>query len=98
MRFYFESLLESGDNGETNYVRPNLNCNFSSWIDGCEPGWACRAGDDQKIDLQNAKDIPYRALKCQSCCPGFFCPHGLTCMIRMLQIILLCYLLLRALI
>jgi len=83
MRFYFESLLESGDNGETNYVRPNLNCNFSSWIDGCEPGWACRAGDDQKIDLQNAKDIPYRALKCQSCCPGFFCPHGLTCMIRM---------------
>ena len=23
MRFYFESLLDSGDNGETNYVRPN---------------------------------------------------------------------------
>nr|CAB3451520.1 unnamed protein product [Digitaria exilis] len=80
MRFYFESLLE-GDEGEKNYVRPNLNCNLSSWIDGCEPGWACKAGDDQKIDLQNAKDIPYRALKCQSCCPGFFCPHGLTCMI-----------------
>ncbi|KAF8779522.1 hypothetical protein HU200_002579 [Digitaria exilis] len=81
MRFYFESLLE-GDEGEKNYVRPNLNCNLSSWIDGCEPGWACKAADDQKIDLQNAKDIPYRALKCQSCCPGFFCPHGLTCMIR----------------
>ncbi|CAO2040178.1 unnamed protein product [Urochloa humidicola] len=81
MRFYFESLLDGGENGEKNYVRPNLNCNLSSWIDGCEPGWACRAGDDQKIDLQNSKDIPYRALKCQSCCPGFFCPHGLTCMI-----------------
>ncbi|CAL4967684.1 unnamed protein product [Urochloa decumbens] len=81
MRFYFESLLDSGENGEKNYVRPNLNCNLSSWIDGCEPGWACKAGDDQKIDLQNSKDIPYRPLKCQSCCPGFFCPHGLTCMI-----------------
>ncbi|KAJ1256581.1 hypothetical protein BS78_K004000 [Paspalum vaginatum] len=81
MKFYFDSLLDGGDNGETNYVKPNINCNRSSWIDGCEPGWACRAGEDQKIDLQNAKVIPYRPLKCQSCCPGFFCPHGLTCMI-----------------
>ncbi|XP_066319816.1 ABC transporter G family member 28-like isoform X2 [Miscanthus floridulus] len=81
MRFYFDSLMGGGDTAETNYVKPNVNCNRSSWIDGCEPGWACSAGPDQKIDLQNSKDIPYRPLKCQSCCPGFFCPHGLTCMI-----------------
>jgi len=82
MRFYFDSLMGGDDTAETNYVKPNVNCNRSSWIDGCEPGWACSAGPDQKIDLQNSKDIPYRPLKCQSCCPGFFCPHGLTCMIR----------------
>ncbi|KAL6635366.1 hypothetical protein ACP70R_028037 [Stipagrostis hirtigluma subsp. patula] len=81
MKFYFESLVDSGENGEKNYIRPNKNCNLSSWIDGCEPGWACSVPKDQKIDLQDDKDIPYRGLKCQSCCPGFFCPHGLTCMI-----------------
>ncbi|GJM87373.1 hypothetical protein PR202_ga03320 [Eleusine coracana subsp. coracana] len=81
MKFYFNSLLDSGENGEKNYVRPNKNCNLSSWIDGCEPGWACSVGKDQKINLQDDKEIPYRALKCQQCCAGFFCPHGLTCMI-----------------
>ncbi|ONM52634.1 hypothetical protein ZEAMMB73_Zm00001d019289 [Zea mays] len=29
---------------------------------------------DQKINLQDTKNMPYRPLKCQSCCPGFFCP------------------------
>lgn len=86
MRFYFDTLMGGDDTAETNYVRPNVNCNRSSWIDGCEPGWACSAGADQKIDLQDSKDIPYRPLKCQSCCPGFFCPHGLTCMIRKIRL------------
>ncbi|TVU27689.1 hypothetical protein EJB05_19186 [Eragrostis curvula] len=81
MKFYFNSLLDSGENGEKNYVRPNKNCNLSSWIDGCEPGWACSVGKEQRINLQDDREIPYRALKCQTCCPGFFCPHGLTCMI-----------------
>ncbi|KAF7092128.1 hypothetical protein CFC21_094636 [Triticum aestivum] len=82
MKFYFNSLIESGEETrwEKSYVRPNKNCNLSSWIDGCEPGWACSAGE-QKVDLQDAKDIPYRADDCQACCPGFFCPHALTCMI-----------------
>uniref|UniRef100_A0A0E0MF05 ABC transporter domain-containing protein n=1 Tax=Oryza punctata TaxID=4537 RepID=A0A0E0MF05_ORYPU len=82
MKFYFNSLIDAGEkSGEINYVRPNKNCNLSSWMDGCEPGWACSVGKEQKINLQDAKDIPYRALDCQACCPGFFCPHGLTCMI-----------------
>jgi len=80
MKFYFESFLES--NGRKNYVRPNKNCNLTSWIDGCEPGWSCSAGKDQEVNLKDAVNIPSRTLDCSGCCAGFFCPHGLTCMIR----------------
>ncbi|KAJ1259246.1 hypothetical protein BS78_10G139400 [Paspalum vaginatum] len=79
MKFYFESFLEG--NGRKNYVRPNKNCNLTSWIDGCEPGWSCSAGKDQEVNLKDAVNIPSRTLDCQGCCAGFFCPHGLTCMI-----------------
>ncbi|KAM0825285.1 hypothetical protein ACQ4PT_069653 [Festuca glaucescens] len=82
MLFYFNSLMDSGEEtrGEKSYIRPNKNCNLTSWIDGCEPGWACSAGE-QKVDLKDSKEIPYRADDCQACCAGFFCPHALTCMI-----------------
>uniref|UniRef100_A0A804R6B1 ABC transporter domain-containing protein n=1 Tax=Zea mays TaxID=4577 RepID=A0A804R6B1_MAIZE len=79
MKFYFESFLEG--NGRKNYVRPNKNCNLTSWIDGCEPGWSCSAGKDQEVNLKDAVNIPSRTLDCRGCCAGFFCPHGLTCMI-----------------
>ncbi|CAL5053094.1 unnamed protein product [Urochloa decumbens] len=79
MKFYFESFLEG--NGRKNYVRPNKNCNLTSWIDGCEPGWSCSAGKDQEVNLKDAVNIPSRTIDCQGCCAGFFCPHGLTCMI-----------------
>lgn len=86
IKFYSTSLLEvvddSGAARSSNYLKPNKNCNLSSWIPGCEPGWACSAGKDTKIDFENDKEIPSRTLDCQSCCEGFFCPHGLTCMIR----------------
>ncbi|KAM3232006.1 ABC transporter G family member 28-like [Capsicum annuum] len=85
IKFYSTSLLEvvddSGAARSSNYLKPNKNCNLSSWIPGCEPGWACSAGKDTKIDFENDKEIPSRTLDCQSCCEGFFCPHGLTCMI-----------------
>ncbi|XP_059300431.1 ABC transporter G family member 28-like [Lycium ferocissimum] len=85
IKFYSTSLLEVADESgaarSSNYLRPNKNCNLSSWISGCEPGWACSAGNDTKIDFENDKEIPSRTLDCQSCCEGFFCPHGLTCMI-----------------
>ena len=80
MKFYFESFLEG--NGRKNYVRPNKNCNLTSWIDGCEPGWSCSAGKDQEVNLKDAVNIPSRTIDCRGCCAGFFCPHGLTCMIR----------------
>ncbi|CAN1238106.1 ABC transporter G family member 24 [Linum grandiflorum] len=65
-----------------NYLRPNLNCNLTSWVDGCEPGWACSVAGTQPVDLQNSHVIPPRTTNCKTCCEGFFCPHGLTCMIR----------------
>ncbi|MED6212598.1 ABC transporter G member 28 [Stylosanthes scabra] len=63
------------------FVNPNVNCNMSTWLNGCEPGWACKA--NEKVELNSTqKDIPVRNSDCQPCCEGFFCPPGLTCMIR----------------
>ncbi|KAJ3672172.1 hypothetical protein LUZ60_006893 [Juncus effusus] len=77
MKFYFSSLESS----QKNYLRPNLNCNLTSWVSGCEAGWACGPGPDQKINMQDSSRIPSRNVDCKPCCAGFFCPHGLTCMI-----------------
>lgn len=79
-KFYFNSLF--GGAKSANYLRPNKNCNLSSWLSGCEPGWACSVGPNEQVDLRNSKDIPERTLDCEACCEGFFCPHGITCMIR----------------
>ncbi|KAL6510938.1 ABC transporter G member 28 [Orobanche gracilis] len=84
VKFYGASLIESAQSGGTassSYLKPNKNCNLSSWPSGCEPGWSCSAGKDEKIDLKNSKDMPLRDIDCQPCCAGFFCPRGLTCMI-----------------
>lgn len=78
--FYFDSLFDRG--GKTNYLKPNRNCNLSHWANGCEPGWACSVGGNEKVDLKNSKRIPDRTKDCRACCEGFFCPHGITCMIR----------------
>lgn len=80
MKFYMNSFFETS--ASENYLKPNKNCNLTSWVPGCEPGWACSAGLDQQVDLSDAKVIPARTLDCQTCCEGFFCPHGITCMIR----------------
>ncbi|XP_050209949.1 ABC transporter G family member 28-like [Mercurialis annua] len=79
MKFYFNSFFDSSTTD--NYLKPNKNCNLTSWVNGCEPGWACSSGQDQPVDLENSRVIPSRTLNCHSCCEGFFCPHGLTCMI-----------------
>ncbi|KAF9594759.1 hypothetical protein IFM89_034742 [Coptis chinensis] len=80
IKFYFNGLFERGTKS-TNYLKPNKNCNLTSWVNGCEPGWACSVGQNKKVDLKNSKDMPDRTRDCQACCEGFFCPHGLTCMI-----------------
>ncbi|XP_059659443.1 ABC transporter G family member 28 [Cornus florida] len=78
--FYFSSLFKGGSM-KTNYLRPNKNCNLTSWVPGCEPGWACRVAKDEKVDIRTSKDMPARTLDCSPCCEGFFCPQGITCMI-----------------
>uniref|UniRef100_A0A7N2MTV5 Uncharacterized protein n=1 Tax=Quercus lobata TaxID=97700 RepID=A0A7N2MTV5_QUELO len=80
LKFYFNSFFERS--GSTNYLKPNKNCNLTSWVEGYESGWACSVGSNQKVNLNDSKVIPARTLNCQACCEGFFCPHGLTCMIR----------------
>ncbi|CAM6100951.1 unnamed protein product [Calypogeia fissa] len=59
-------------------VPPNINCNSSSWPKACNPGWA-GAIDRNYATSSNA--IPIRVSNSKSCCAGFFCPAGLTCMI-----------------
>ena len=82
IKLYFNSFY-SGESRSTNYLKLNKNCNLTSWVSGCEPGWACSVGPNKKVDLKNVQDLPDRTTDCTTCCEGFFCPHGLTCMIRM---------------
>ncbi|QCE07924.1 ATP-binding cassette [Vigna unguiculata] len=79
VKFFLDSLL--GKSVSANYLKPNKNCNLTSWVSGCEPGWACSDLSSHKVDLKNSKEIPARTSNCQPCCEGFFCPHGITCMI-----------------
>ncbi|KAJ7947844.1 ABC transporter G family-like protein [Quillaja saponaria] len=81
VKFYVTSyfITASTSKKTNNYLKPNKNCNLTSWVNGCEPGWACSA--DKKVDLKNSKDMPSRTDQCTPCCEGFFCPHGITCMI-----------------
>ena len=81
IKFYFSSLFAKGT-GTANYVKPNKNCNLTSWVSGCEPGWGCNADQNQRIELKNSTYMPSRTQNCQPCCEGFFCPRGLACMIR----------------
>ena len=80
VKFYLNSLMEKSSSA--NYLKPNRNCNLTSWVPGCEPGWACSVPSGQKIDLKDSKEMPARISNCRACCEGFFCPHGITCMIR----------------
>ncbi|KAL3839675.1 hypothetical protein ACJIZ3_024266 [Penstemon smallii] len=80
MKFYFSSFMDT-KSAETNILRPNRNCNLTSWGSGCEPGWASTVPQSVQVDLKNAREIPDRTRDSKPCCEGFFCPRGLTCMI-----------------
>ncbi|KAK8965798.1 ABC transporter G family member 24 [Platanthera guangdongensis] len=79
IKFYFSSFFIDG--GNSNFLRPNINCNLTSWVSGCEPGWACSVGEDQNVNLKDSINVPSRTKSCRPCCEGFFCPQGITCMI-----------------
>ncbi|MED6207119.1 putative white-brown complex protein 30 [Stylosanthes scabra] len=73
--------MDTSGTTSQSYVKPNKNCNLTSWVAGCEPGWGCSVGGTV-VDLKKElNEIPYRIDNCQPCCEGFFCPQGLTCMI-----------------
>ncbi|CAI9759755.1 unnamed protein product [Fraxinus pennsylvanica] len=76
IKFYFSNLMS-----DRRHLKPNKNCNLSSWLSGCEPGWACSTDSEEPVDLKSSQEIPGRGSDCQSCCEGFFCPRGITCMI-----------------
>ncbi|KAI3473977.1 hypothetical protein Pfo_028765 [Paulownia fortunei] len=80
MKFYFSSFMDT-KSADAQFLKPNRNCNLTSWVPGCEPGWACTIPQNAQVDLKNSKDIPDRTRDSQPCCGGFFCPRGLTCMI-----------------
>ncbi|KAL7095855.1 hypothetical protein ACP275_10G048800 [Erythranthe tilingii] len=80
MKFYFSSFMGT-KSADAQFLKPNINCNLTSWVPGCEPGWACTIPENAQVDLKNSKDIPDRTRDGQPCCAGFFCPRGLTCMI-----------------
>ena len=58
-------------------MRPNKNCNLTTWVSGCEPGWAFRVGQNQQVNVKNSQNIPTRTHDFQACCEGFFCPRGI---------------------
>ncbi|KAH9542765.1 hypothetical protein CY35_13G024500 [Sphagnum magellanicum] len=55
-----------------------MNCNSSTWGQGCEPGWAASTLGTFNV---TSDYIPARATEPLPCCDGFFCPRGLSCMI-----------------
>ncbi|KAL3693457.1 hypothetical protein R1sor_007108 [Riccia sorocarpa] len=73
--FYFQQIRTIKFPG----APPNSNCNHESWTAACEPGWSgvldANVSDSAPVDV-----IPMRVADPQPCCPGFFCPRGLTCM------------------
>ncbi|KAH9617007.1 hypothetical protein KSS87_018261 [Heliosperma pusillum] len=75
--FYLNSFFNKV--GSVNYINPNRNCNLTSWVPGCEPGWACSVAAED-VNLADSRQIPARTFECKTCCDGFFCPQGLTCM------------------
>jgi len=81
VRFYFSCLHDQ--KGVNNiFLNTTINCNQSSWVQGCEPGWTCSVSPDILLSNINSSMIPPRTTNCQQCCKGFFCPRGLTCMLR----------------
>lgn len=73
-------------NAEVQHLKPNINCNLTAWAPGCEPGWSCSVPQGVKVDLKESQNFPVRVVECQPCCAGFFCPQGLTCMIRKISL------------
>ncbi|KAJ0611797.1 hypothetical protein HanHA300_Chr01g0019791 [Helianthus annuus] len=76
LKDYFERFFSG-----RRYLKSNRNCNITSRVSGCDPGWACAISVPEDVDMKDFINIPAQTNDCQPCCEGFFCPKGLTCMI-----------------
>jgi hypothetical protein len=74
IKFYFENLAQAAT------PAPNANCNSTSWSLSCEAGWAASVASPSVN--YDGLIIPSRLLNPKKCCAGFFCPRGLSCMMR----------------
>lgn len=79
------NLIKSSASGTAASPISNVNCNESNWSQGCESGWSrsLQVSVQQISDLyQNTSTIPLRDDgTTATCCAGFYCPRGLSCMI-----------------
>ncbi|KAG0575427.1 hypothetical protein KC19_5G003000 [Ceratodon purpureus] len=71
VKLYFDNIKD------LDHPKPNLNCNSSSWNSACEAGWAAQKLTPGGL---NSDIVPVRIFFRKTCCDGFFCPRGLTCM------------------
>lgn len=74
IKSYFDNLQS------VNTPPPNQNCNSTSWGQACESGWSAAVVGN--TSLAAGQPIPERTLNPLPCCAGFFCPRGLSCMLR----------------
>lgn len=88
IKAYIDSLVDlikSSDSGSAAPPISNVNCNETYWSQGCEDGWSrtLKVGVKDMADLyKNISTIPLRDDTTEaSCCAGFYCPRGLSCMI-----------------
>ncbi|KAF3441868.1 hypothetical protein FNV43_RR15783 [Rhamnella rubrinervis] len=96
IRFYFNSFRDMRAK-DTAYLKPNKNCNLTSWSSGCEPGWGCSVGQDQKCCVDLTQELRVReswlpflasiAFDCVFCYHAFAtsCPLGSYCPIAKLN-------------
>ena len=83
-------IIQGGAKAAASVSITDVNCNQSSWSNGCEPGWAKSQSEivtNMSHLYQDDTTIPVRTSSADlPCCDGFFCPRSLGCMMRMYNI------------
>ncbi|KAL6345334.1 hypothetical protein AAG906_015817 [Vitis piasezkii] len=60
-KFYFSNFFVKSES--SNYLRPNKNCNLTTWVSGCEPGWVCSVGQNQQVCIIAAQALTTLAIR-----------------------------------
>ncbi|KAL6650421.1 hypothetical protein ACP70R_009346 [Stipagrostis hirtigluma subsp. patula] len=62
VKLYFSCLYDQKGNNNL-FLKTTLNYNQSTWVLGCEPGWACSIGPN--LFPSHGDTIPPRSTNCQ---------------------------------